>query len=210
MKLQERFDIDRLMRTEARREKIETLRDEKKRKLEAESDSTERQSTSSPSTVPRKKVKLNKIDPIMLEPIGKKSQCFKFVRPNGTVVRFNIESLVDYLLSAGDFFDPETRIPFSDTDLAEIDSIVSPLGVCCAEHYVADHVALSFLVQARRAGLNKASVLDAKNNTNTFSESKFRRDALLGKHDSFPSWLHTCVKWMHCVVGVRGMHGCSD
>jgi hypothetical protein len=72
-------------------------------------------------------VKLNKIDPIMLEPIGKKSQCFKFVRPNGTVVRFNIESLVDYLLSAGDFFDPETRIPFSDTDLAEIDSIVSPL-----------------------------------------------------------------------------------
>jgi hypothetical protein len=27
MKLQERFDMDRLMRTEARREKIETLRD---------------------------------------------------------------------------------------------------------------------------------------------------------------------------------------
>jgi hypothetical protein len=76
--------------------------------------------------------------------------------------------------------------------------------------FVIDPVALSCVPQARRAGLNKASVLDAKNNTNTFSESKFRRDALLGKHNSFPSWLHTCVKWMHCIVGVRGMHGSFD
>lgn len=154
VKLQEKFDLDRLMRKEARREKMETLREHKKRKHEADADPAARQNTS-PSTVPSKRVKLNKIDPIMLEPIGKKTVCFKFARPNGAIVRFNIESLVDYLLASGDFSDPETRIPFSDNDLTEIDSI------------------------AQKAGLNKPSVLAAKNNTDTFSEAKFRRDALL-------------------------------
>jgi hypothetical protein len=125
VKLQEKFDMDRLLRTEARREKMEALRKEKKRKLEStDEDSSPRQSSASPTTVPAKKAKLNKLDPIMLEPIGKK-KCFKFARPNGTIVRFNIESLVDFLLSSGDFHDPETRIPFSDADLAEIDAIVS-------------------------------------------------------------------------------------
>lgn len=119
--------MDRLMRKEARREKMETLREHKKRKHEADSDPAARQNTSSPSTVPSKKVKLNKIDPIMLEPIGKRTICFKFARPNGSIVRFNIESLVDYLLASGDFSDPETRIPFSDNDLTEIDAIVSSI-----------------------------------------------------------------------------------
>jgi hypothetical protein len=31
---------------------------------------------------------------------------------------------VDFILASGDFSDPETRLPFSDKDLAEIDEIV--------------------------------------------------------------------------------------
>lgn len=155
-RLKEQFDIDRLMRTEARNERLKTVRESKKRKLEDEEQSlsTQQPPTKAVSSPPVKKVKLNTIDPIMMVPIGKKN-CFKFVRPNGTVVRFNIESLVDYLLSSGDFNDPETRIPFSDADLTEIDAI------------------------AKKSGLNKASVLAAKNDVNAYSEAKFRRDALL-------------------------------
>lgn len=70
-----------------------------------------------------KRAKLNKFDPIMFIPIGKK-KTFKFVRPNGSVVQFNVDTLVDYLLISGDFMDPETRLPFSEEDLAEIDKIV--------------------------------------------------------------------------------------
>jgi len=117
------------MRTEARHERLKTVRDSKKRKHEGEEqNSPAQQSPSKPSSSapPVKKVKLNTIDPIMMVPIGKKN-CFKFVRPNGTVVRFNIESLVDYLIASGDFNDPETRIPFSDADLTEIDAIVRVL-----------------------------------------------------------------------------------
>eukprot|EP00600_Ochromonadales_sp_CCMP1393_P016480 CAMPEP_0175033988 /NCGR_PEP_ID=MMETSP0005-20121125/22345_1 /TAXON_ID=420556 /ORGANISM="Ochromonas sp., Strain CCMP1393" /LENGTH=242 /DNA_ID=CAMNT_0016294747 /DNA_START=364 /DNA_END=1092 /DNA_ORIENTATION=+ len=102
----------------------------------------------------QKKTKLNTIDPIMLIPIGNK-KCFKFVRPNGTVVRFGIDSLVDYLIASGDFSDPETRIPFSEADLREIDAI------------------------AKKSGLKKKSVVEAKNNTEVYNDAKFRRDALL-------------------------------
>lgn len=42
----------------------------------------------------------------------------------GSAIVFNIESLVDFILASGDFSDPETRLPFSDKDLAEIDEIV--------------------------------------------------------------------------------------
>eukprot|EP00598_Pedospumella_elongata_P016886 CAMPEP_0184986566 /NCGR_PEP_ID=MMETSP1098-20130426/17259_1 /TAXON_ID=89044 /ORGANISM="Spumella elongata, Strain CCAP 955/1" /LENGTH=283 /DNA_ID=CAMNT_0027510877 /DNA_START=158 /DNA_END=1009 /DNA_ORIENTATION=- len=156
-RLKEQFDIDRLMRTEARHERLKNVRESKKRKHEGEEQNSPAQQSPAKSTSsapPVKKVKLNTIDPIMMVPIGKKS-CFKFVRPNGTVVRFNIESLVDYLIASGDFNDPETRIPFSDADLTEIDAI------------------------AKKSGLNKASVLAAKNDVNAYSEAKFRRDALL-------------------------------
>eukprot|EP01036_Dinobryon_divergens_P031719 gene31719-41170_t len=134
-KLQENYDIDRLIRAESRRNKVSEVQS-KKRKLAEEEP-------------------LNKYDPIMFTPIDKK-HVFKFSRPNGTVVRFNIESLVDYLLVSGDFNDPETRIQFSDENLKEIDAI------------------------AKTAGLTKASVFEAKKNTNAYTESRFRRDALLG------------------------------
>jgi hypothetical protein len=62
------------------------------------------------------------LDPIMRIPIGQ--DCFTFVRPNGTRSRFNIESLIDYMLASGDFCDPESRLPFQDDDLREIDKIV--------------------------------------------------------------------------------------
>jgi hypothetical protein len=39
-------------------------------------------------------------------------------------VVFNVESLVDFILASGDFSDPETRIPFSDDDLRDIDETV--------------------------------------------------------------------------------------
>lgn len=65
----------------------------------------------------------NKEDPIMLTPLHKK-HIFKFIRPNGVCVAFNVDSLIDYMLTTGDFSEPETRIPFSDKDLREIDRIV--------------------------------------------------------------------------------------
>lgn len=60
------------------------------------------------------------------------------------------------MLVTGDFSDPETRIPFSDSDLKEIDEL------------------------ARKAGMKKPSVLEAKRAPQAYAESKFRRDALLG------------------------------
>ena len=81
------------------------------------------------------------------------------VRPNGSAVVFNIETLVDFILATGDFTDPETRLPFSDDDLQQID------------------------VMAKKAGLNKQSVYETKQNPRAFDDLKFRRDALQ-VHDS--------------------------
>jgi hypothetical protein len=99
-------------------------------------------------------VELNTIDPIMLEPV--KPNPFLFQRPNGTYVAFNIDSLVDYLLVTGDFTDPETRLPFSDSDLRSIDLF------------------------AKKVGFNKKSVYEAKHSIGQYDDMKFRRDALLG------------------------------
>lgn len=74
----------------------------------------------------------------------------------GSAVVFNVNTLVDYLLTTGDFNDPETRIPFSEKDLREIDDIV------------------------RKAGMKKPSVVEAKRSPQAYADSKFRRDALLG------------------------------
>eukprot|EP00607_Mallomonas_marina_P001055 CAMPEP_0182427608 /NCGR_PEP_ID=MMETSP1167-20130531/18911_1 /TAXON_ID=2988 /ORGANISM="Mallomonas Sp, Strain CCMP3275" /LENGTH=202 /DNA_ID=CAMNT_0024609965 /DNA_START=337 /DNA_END=945 /DNA_ORIENTATION=+ len=102
----------------------------------------------------RNKSDINTVDPIMLGPLTK--NVFKLVRANGTCVMFNVESLIDYFLATGDFTDPETRLPFSDTDLKTI-----------------DHLAM-------KAGLKKASVYTAKKNPQNFTELKFHRDALQG------------------------------
>lgn len=158
-KLQEQFNVDRLLRAENRSNKISVLNKNKKRKFEKEKEDDDKCSSSkskrSSEEVPTMSAPLNKLDPIMLTPIGKKN-LFYFTRPNGTKVRFNVDSLVDYLLVSGDFTDPETRLPFSDSDLKEIDRI------------------------AKISGSNKSSVFDAKHNTTLYNDSKFRRDALLG------------------------------
>eukprot|EP01031_Cornospumella_fuschlensis_P037181 gene37181-45127_t len=70
-----------------------------------------------------KKPTLNTLDPIMLCPIYPKRTPFIFTRPNGTKVQFNVDTLVDYLVSTGDFTDPETRIPFQEADLKRIDEL---------------------------------------------------------------------------------------
>jgi len=97
---------------------------------------------------------LNKLDPIMFTKIGKHR--FQFVRPNGKVIQYNLESLIDYFLTTGDFHEPETRLNFTEADLQRIDEL------------------------AKEFGLDKPSVLDAKMNVKIFTEKRFQRDALLG------------------------------
>eukprot|EP01041_Mallomonas_annulata_P007520 gene7520-15396_t len=145
-KLKEQFDFERLQRANSRNSLG-------KRSSSENDDTVESVSSNYPKN---KKIKMNKevnkIDPIMFAPLSKYT--FRFVRSNGTCVLFNVESLVDYLLATGDFTDPETRIPFSDSDLKTIDRL------------------------AIKAGLHKASVYQAKKNPQQFTEQRFRRDAL--------------------------------
>lgn len=93
-------------------------------------------------------------DPITFDKLGRHQYHWK--RPNGTVVRFNIKSLVKYMLITGDFVDPESRIDFTAQDLQRID------------------------VAAKEAGFELESVVAAKRNCNKFAEQKFRQDALTG------------------------------
>ncbi|CAN0383290.1 unnamed protein product, partial [Ectocarpus sp. 12 AP-2014] len=97
----------------------------------------------------------NELDPIMLVKVGKDH--YRFVRPNGIVVMYNLDSLVDYFISTGDFLEPETRLPFSDDQLRDIDG------------------------KARAAGLSKPSVLAAKRDPGRYAEQKFQQDALVGE-----------------------------
>lgn len=128
--LKRKCNIDRLLRIENRRQESAKGEAEKRKRKRLYSPSAIAAASSSagPDTAKKaaSKPPLNKIDPIMMIPIGKR-KTFKFTRPNGTMVQFNVESLVDYLLASGDFTDPETRIPFSDDNLADIDRLVSAL-----------------------------------------------------------------------------------
>ncbi|CAM9596415.1 unnamed protein product [Laminaria digitata] len=90
----------------------------------------------------------------MLIKVGKDHH--RFVRPNGRVVMYNLDSLVDYFISTGDFLEPETRLPFSDDELRTID------------------------LKAKAAGLSKPSVLEAKRDPRRYAEQKFQQDALVG------------------------------
>ena len=90
----------------------------------------------------------------MHEPI--REGAFEYVRPNGTIALFNIDSLVDYMLSTGDFCDPETRIPFDNSVLQAIDA------------------------HGKKQGLKKPSVLARCRDPQAYNDMMFRRDALLG------------------------------
>ena len=88
----------------------------------------------------------------------KKKNIWKYHRSTGSTVAFNAESLADYLLATGDFCDPETRIPFTDDELREIDSLITKSG----------------------NPAKRSSVLAAKKNPQHYIDAKFHRDALEG------------------------------
>jgi len=67
----------------------------------------------------KQKIELNKYDPILLNKIGK--YIYTYTRSNGLTVVYNIESLIEYMLSTGNFIEPETKIEFSDIDLIKLD-----------------------------------------------------------------------------------------
>jgi hypothetical protein len=92
----------------------------------------------------------------MMEPLKQKRHVWRYVRPGGSRVAFNVDTLVDFLLTSGDFIDPITRIAFTDDDLADIDRT------------------------AKASGVKKPSVLEARKNPQAYADAKFRRDALEG------------------------------
>ncbi|GBG31011.1 Hypothetical Protein FCC1311_072322 [Hondaea fermentalgiana] len=95
-------------------------------------------------------------DPILLTEITEDEPTFIYERPNGTRVRYRVESLVDYMLFAGTFAEPETALPFSEDDLAEIDRL------------------------AQEAGFDRESVLDASRQPQQFADRRFSTSALVG------------------------------
>ncbi|KAG7386159.1 hypothetical protein PHYPSEUDO_000591 [Phytophthora pseudosyringae] len=127
----------------------ERLSSRKKKRKTRENDRAE-----APHDRKKAKVVINTLDPIMLTALGQHT--FEFTRTNGSVVVYNVESLVQYILATGDFSEPETRIPFSDEDLRRIDA------------------------EASKAKLNEKSVVDAKKNKHKFDEQKVKRDGILG------------------------------
>lgn len=100
-----------------------------------------------------KKQKCNKIDPILLNPLGK--HVFTYTRDNGLIIKYNIKTLVQYMLSSGNFMEPETRIDFSDEDLIRLDK------------------------EAKQAGFKLQSTYDAKQNTQLYREKKEKENMLL-------------------------------
>jgi hypothetical protein len=96
----------------------------------------------------------NKIDPILLCPLGKHT--FKFCRPtNGIIIIYNIKSLIKYMLVSGNFSEPETKIEFSDDDLKQLDEA------------------------AIKAGFKLQSTIEAKKNKKYYEDKKHIQDSLL-------------------------------
>jgi len=75
-------------------------------------------------------------DPITLTRIKRDSLVFEYRRPDhdgnrsprSRTVSYRAESLIDYMLATGSFAEPETRLAFSDEDLARIDELGAKLG----------------------------------------------------------------------------------
>jgi len=125
---------------------------------------SDRRTTAKESTVALlKKIRLSQqvpnpahaVDPITREKINEGSDnVFSFRRGSATA-RINASALIDYILSTNDYCDPESRIPFEDSALAELDRIGVNLG--------------------------KPSVLKARKELEAkFAERQFLRDAVCG------------------------------
>lgn len=102
------------------------------------------------------------------------------MRTNGTVVAYNVDSLVQYILATGDFSEPQTRLPFSDGDLKRIDAevccVLSLARVCAGPCFTQ----IASCCQARKADLPHKSVWEAKQNKHEFEAQKVKRDGILG------------------------------
>ena len=96
-------------------------------------------------------------DPIMLVDLEPEDVIYVFTRQNGTQIKYNVATLIDYMLATGSFYEPGTRILFSEEELKSIDE-------CAA-----------------RGGLKKASVLKAHlDGAGKYAEDRFIRDAIEG------------------------------
>jgi len=93
-------------------------------------------------------------DPVTLEPLG--DHQFTFIHDNGTIAPYNLDTLIQYFLTSGDFREPVTRLLVTDDDLTRMD------------------------LQAREAGFSFASVLDAKHNPQTYCDQAQRDEMLTG------------------------------
>jgi hypothetical protein len=93
-------------------------------------------------------------DPITLEELGQYQ--FVFVRPGGSTQVYNVESLVDYMLSSGTFEEPISRIAFSDDELVHLDETMI------------------------RAGLKRTSLVEAKKDTVKYTSQKQAQNLSFG------------------------------
>ena len=75
-----------------------------------------------------RKIPSDDVDPILLTKIRPSSITYEFIRENGTKQLFRASSLIDYMLATGHFHDPETRIPFTEEQLIELDVLGEKLG----------------------------------------------------------------------------------
>merc|ERR1740117_2048227 len=62
------------------------------------------------------------VDPITLEPFSEHT--FLFIPPRGRPIKYNLDSLVSYVIKTGDFRDPVTRLPFTLEDIKTIDTSI--------------------------------------------------------------------------------------
>jgi hypothetical protein len=95
------------------------------------------------------------VDPFTREPPDASEVMFVYERPNGVVGRLDASRLIDYMLATGNFSDPETRQPFSDEAIRQLDVFCLRLG--------------------------KPSVADAcRNQSELYKQQRFIQDALVG------------------------------
>lgn len=95
------------------------------------------------------------VDPFTREAVNENANdVFSFHRGNG-IAKIDAGHLIDYILSTGDYSDPESRIPFDDAALRKLDEIGSKIG--------------------------KPSVMKARTELQAkFAERQFLRDAMCG------------------------------
>lgn len=93
-------------------------------------------------------------DPITLEALGQHQ--FVFMRPGGSTQAYNVESLVDYILSSGNFEEPVSRISFSDDELVQLDESTA------------------------RAGLKRKSLVEARKDTVTYASQRHAQNLSFG------------------------------